>query len=171
MSSAIQVLLCCFVLICTPSPVFPILHWSFWHFRDLLLLYTCWLLTSYLSSGSRYSNRSSSSNINIILLGLLTSSLPSVSSILLFLAWCLYNIAACIINCCLHPRHLFSYSCYLLQHYCWLIQTPSVQEIQKKSFNNTTKYLFLLITFADIDFLGIQNLGEYYYKITSFIYF
>ena len=47
MSSAIQVLLCCFVLICTPSPVFPILHWSFWHFRDLLHV-DCWLLISLL---------------------------------------------------------------------------------------------------------------------------
>ena len=41
--------------------------------------------------------------------------------------------------------------------------TKNIQEgIQKNSFNNRTKYLFPLIKFANIDFLFIQNLSEYY---------
>ena len=37
------------------------------------------------------------------------------------------------------------------------------KEIQKKSlFNNTTKYVFPLIKYSDIDFLCIQNLNEYF---------
>ena len=62
-----------------------------------------------------------------------------------------------------HCYHLHMYMTLLLIDATTLCATKNVQEgIEKKSFNNRTKYLFPLIRFADIDFLFIQNLSEYY---------
>ena len=124
-----DILVLCFVLMRTPSPVYPILNWSFWY---LILISCCckhgrqwfhgtycffmailhnWLLTSNLSSAwkifiKQYQHCSSWFGECWLFPCLL--SLQFVH----FLSDICSFIAVCIITFCLHrPWHLFGYSC------------------------------------------------------------
>ena len=144
--------------------------------------FCCWPLISILLG------RSSSSNISLPFPVLVNGNFIFVfclfsSSIccLIFLATLLlvsFSYSCCCRNCTLSNTPGTIWLHFDLQHHCYHLHmymtlllidattpcaTKNIQEgIQKNSFNNRTKYLFPPIKFADIDFLFIQNLTEYY---------
>ena len=70
---------------------------------------------------------------------------------------------------CVKSVHIRSYSG---PHFpIFRLNTVFRSKFRKNSFFNNTTNIYSLIEFADIDFLCILNLSEYYERITTYIFF